>query len=748
MFRRARGPWWGEGRGWLGFWGGVVSLGIGGLILWTRLAGLEGWSEEGGPYRVGDHWILTGYDAYHFLAEAREWGREPVGERQVPDPRRFYPEYLYGEGEFRGDWRGYGPSVWVGSLAAATGKSVDGWAFWSPVVWAFLVPVPLVFFFWRLGFPLVGVGAGVVGMLTVEALARVAAGRLDTDAGLLFFPAVAACFLGGLYGRGSFWRAALVAAVGGGLAAWALDAWYGKVALSFLVGIGLAGVLVGRVVREARERERAVGKGRSAIRLLVPLAVFVVFLGPSAWERAVGEVVEFFEVRVVPGGEGAGLVVESAEEEHAGAVEGVYDPSGAVVWETVQEARKLQGWRDWSERLGGGPWLLGLALVGTAALLLLQPWLLAPWVGYVVLGSLAVAEGQRFVLFLGPVLGMGLGYALHLGWGGFREVRSRWGRKGEGAAREARSWRGLRMALGAWLVGVLLVLGWAGPPGTWTGPQPVLHPEVVRGLEEWERDRPQDAVLVSWWDLGYGLRERTGRAIAIDGGTQFSSRARLLATALASRVRPLPAIVALAYARLGNARTEAIAKRAGMSWASVPQWREALEKMGPDGSARPVYLLFSTDLYAKLPSLWWVGTRQDPVLGARVPAFDLLEVVAADRQTLRIKVREQGERAGVSPAEVDLRRGTWEEGRGLRRVVLIRDGEVFAEEDFQRWGRPSLLVLFRGNEIFSAVRVSEPLFHSNFVQWFLLGRAPPGWVAEDWVRFPYLRAYRVEMEKR
>ena len=745
MFRRARGPWWEAGSRSAAVGGVVVSLGIGGLILWTRLMGLGGWTEEESPYRVGDHWILTGYDAYHFLAEAREWAREPVGKRPSPDPQRFYPEFLYGEGEFTGEWRGYGPSVWVGRLAAVTGQSEDWWAFWSPVVWAFLVPVPLVFFFGRLGYPLVGVGAGIVGMLTVEAVARLAAGRLDTDAGLLFFPAVAACFLSALYGRGSFWRAALLAAVGGGLSAWALDAWYGKVALSLLVGIGMAGVLAGRILRDGWKGERVIGSGRNAIRLVLALVVFRVFLGPSAWERATREVVDFFAAREVPEEEGMSGGLQRGEEEEPGVGERIYDPSGAVVWATVQEARKLQGWKDWSGRLGGPSWMLGLALVGTVALLLLQPWLLAPWTGYLVLGSLAFAEGQRFVLFLGPLLGMGLGYALHLGWGGIRAVGSRWVRNRKGAPYEGGSWRPLLTALGVLLVGVLLVLGWAGPPGTWAGPQPVLHPEVVRGLEEWESEWPADAVLFSWWDGGYGLRERTGRAIAIDGGTQFSSRARLLATALAGRVRPLPAIVALAYARLGNARTEEIAERVGMSWESVPQWRAALGRAGSEESARPVYLVFSTDLYAKLPSLWWVGTRQDPVLGARVPSFDLLEVVGADREELRIAVREEGEGASVAPAAVDLRRGVWEGGTELRRVVLVREGEVFAEQDFQRWGQPSLVVLFRGSEIFSALRVSEPLYQSNFVQWFLLGRAPPGWVTEDMVRFPYLRAYRLRI---
>ncbi|NJB68664.1 hypothetical protein GGQ74_002337 [Desulfobaculum xiamenense] len=133
-----------------------------------------------------------------------------------------------------------------------------------------------------------------------------------------------------------------------------------------------------------------------------------------------------------------------------------------------------------------------------------------------VLGTMAFLSA-RFMLFLVPVVGIGVGVAVHEAWVLAAQVR-RWRRVAQGAV--------ALVALGVVSVPVMGAFHSATPP-VFAKPEALLASVL--------REAPAgDTVVWAWWDYGYMLKYFSGRRPYFDGGSQDPVNTFTAAWALAA----------------------------------------------------------------------------------------------------------------------------------------------------------------------------------------------------------------------
>lgn len=326
-----------------------------------------------------------------------------------------------------------------------------------------LFAIPLLLYFHELRLPAAGLVGAWVGTLSVEYFTRTSLGRIDTDLLILFFPLIASLSIYRIRDGSLIVGSALA-----GLSMLLFHWWYFHSGFQLVYLATLVGCLW---VWKKTHREIAIAAGIYAL----CANPYLVLLGVKGLLR--------FATKLGGGGEGLG--------------------------ETMLETRGLPFAEIGGRVLETGP----LAWVGLVAFfaLAIRRWRhLLPLSPLVVLGFLAPFGGARMTLFLGPWVGVGFGYLLHLGVE--RIVPERW--------REVTA-----LGAGAVLIAVLWPLTAADHV-----PRPRPSAALQQAIAEAAEAIPAGSPVISWWDHGY-LIQRAGRAATLhDGGAK--ARTREIARAL------------------------------------------------------------------------------------------------------------------------------------------------------------------------------------------------------------------------
>ena len=95
-------------------------------------------------------------------------------------------------------------------------------------------------------------------------------------------------------------------------------------------------------------------------------------------------------------------------------------------------------------------------------------------------------------------------------------------------------------------------------------------------------------------------------------------------------------------------------------------------------------------------------------------------------------------------ATIDLKAGKINNQVALKRLLFIRYGKVFREQELGHPQGYSLQLLVAGNQIVEVQLIDEVVFLSNYNQMFLLGRYREDLYEETYNAFPFSRLYRVK----
>jgi len=149
----------------------------------------------------------------------------------------------------------------------------------------------------------------------------------------------------------------------------------------------------------------------------------------------------------------------------------------------------------------------------------------------------------------------------------------------------------------------------------------------------------------------------------------------------------------------------------------------------------PIYLFFTADMTGKYGAISKLGSWDIVNGGSKPRGYQNL----ACNKITNVAMDCRG-------AKIDLKAGKINNQVSLKRMVFIRDGKVSREQEFGHAQGYSLQLLVAGNQIVEVQLIDEVVFRSNYNQMFLLGRYREDLYEETYNAFPFSRLFRVKYQ--
>ncbi len=465
------------------------------VCLTFRLLEIPAWNSS--AFKFGGEYLMATHDAYAWLA-----GAEGVNRKT-----------------------GSGFSRMLAFMHQLTGFDPANIGFWVPALMAPLVVLPLALLSWLKRQPEAGAVSGVMAAGCLGFLLRTRVGFADTDVLALFFPVAIACGLliwlssicRGNWRKGKNEEAPpsaslflfLSGAVGIGLLVQGYGFFYGKIQVAlaligfaFILGMffasrsvyprfilgfaalvassfgGWPGLALGAVVCAAAKYKARIFENWSVIAVFAALTL--VFAGGDMLNLFLGafsKLLGYAKVSTAEFSDNSSLKLPA-------------------IAQSVREAQNVN-WGAMISRTSGGWWIFWPAFAGYVYLVWKRPLFLIflPLLG---LGIASVKLGNRFAMFGGAGLGVGLGFGLNRLLLDLNQPRLR-----------------------RWLVQIALCALVSLP--LWNvadslRPSPILPPVYAKTLQQVGEKVPENAQLWQWWDYGYAAQYYAGKRVFGDGG--------------------------------------------------------------------------------------------------------------------------------------------------------------------------------------------------------------------------------------
>ncbi|MFZ5765147.1 MAG: STT3 domain-containing protein [Thermodesulfobacteriota bacterium] len=491
--------------------------------LFVRLDDLRQWQAQPERAFFQEEPLLTNQDGYYYLYLARDLVQgtyDAVDEkRAVPDyPKRPTPPPLL--------------SVLAAAIQQVTGASLNWIAVIVPALLGVLLALPVYLFGRICGGPVMGITAALTALLSEYYVYRSGLGWFDTDGmNVTFTMASAALFLCFALVREKRRYGYLVA----GFACCVLFLWWWDSTPYVVIAISLAPLLLA-LLFFYRPPVREGGVVYGLIGLGVLLSLF--WLGWDAPLRVVKAIVSQFGYIAKEASESGfpNMSISVSEQERSSLLE--------IVSMTTQNV-----------------FVFFLAVLGLIALAVRKPkesvFLLVP----VALALLSLLYADRFLIFLAPVLGLGLGFVVATVW----RLQHKW-------------------AFCA-VLAPLLVIGASAPAmikNIRTTYWPKMHPLVISGMDVVARQTPENAVVWAWWDVGYPLRYWGDRGTVSDGTYHGGELAVYNAIPLATDDFRLSANFIQFYATRGEKGVRELRKALGNDKAKTFTFLKQVLAAGPE----------------------------------------------------------------------------------------------------------------------------------------------------------------------
>jgi undecaprenyl-diphosphooligosaccharide---protein glycotransferase len=716
---------------------GAVLLGVFAVSTWTRYQQFATWEKTPGVYFVGERPMMTTLDAPHWLRVAREYNdgvfRQKNGLRQYPERTDDFREQGVPE-KYRDVLEGkdidMGLMVMtyrdVPLLSYLIAHLAPFFNFNYYLAGTLLIPLfaslfilPLgIYFFW-IGVPLSGLLGGLVGTFAGGYYMRSAIGRIDTDMLNLFFPVIAGLLIF-LAGRAKTERSVLFYAVGAGLSLFLFQWWYGKAGFT-LVYFAL---LVFHLFLQ-----------RVSLRTIILSAfLFVLCVQPSTYMDGTRNIQSFVKGYF------------SIEETRKAAIGNTIQATFPNTMNTISEVAHVT-MSEVLRRVLSNTTMGWIGLLGFFSLTVFKWRVLLPLVPILALGLLSFQSSNRFIMYLAPFIGIGLGWLINIfinyifyfstskgtivhkinGDGINRERRKEKGGNIPEVEIEATTYRYINLGRQIVLYFGMGVFFWliSGQTAISFVPGPSINTRLYATFLEVKKRIPDNAALLTWWDYGYAITDATGLATFHDGSSQQSPKTYFIARGLISEDQDELYDITQYLATEGNR---------GISENNTSP--EALLTAVRDPQLKPwdpIYLFFTADMTGKYGAISKLGSWDIVNGGSKPRGYQNLSCNKITNDEMNCR-----------GAKIDLKAGKINNQVALKRMVFIRDGQVLREQKFEHAQGYTLQLLVAGQQIVEVQLIDEVVFRSNYNQMFLLGKYREDLYEETYNAFPFSRLYRVK----
>merc|ERR1711991_1091690 len=405
---------------------------------------------------------------------------------------------------------------------------------------------------------------------------------------------------------------------------------------------------------------------------------------------------------------------------------------------------------------------------GFALLAFLRWRVLIPLLPMLALGLLGFQTSRRFIMFLAPLIGVGLGFLLSLGlfWileilrttiktneseienqnqknsGQPESIKISTSKKGKQKENTKLKNQNLESSgqmkqpssnnfdLFKWLTQpwfretlvygstALLFFGISTQTAISFVPRPSIPTQLYSTFDEVSKRVPPDSALLTWWDFGFALIDATKLATFHDGSSQFSPKPNEL-----SNITQYLATEGNRGINDNNSSPEALLE-AVRNPVDVP-WD-------------PVYLLFTADMIGKYGAFSKIGSWNLAKGGSQPKGYQNLS-----SQSIEENVMTCGK------TKVDLNQGRINQRVPLKRVVQVMGGRMVGEKKYPNRNGYTLQIIMANPRQFSEIQLMEDdVYLSNFNQMFLLGKFDPEYFEETLNAFPMSRLFRFKFPQK
>jgi len=398
----------------------AVSVGV-------RYQQFETWKLNPQAYFVGERPMMTTLDAPYWLRWAREYNKR---KDRLKSGLRGYPESTPIFGKRNLDKLALPTKYKDESPSLSSSTNLDSFpqnpgisyrdvpllsfliAHLSPLfnynyyltgtllipVFASLFILPLGIYFFRIGEPVSGLLGGLIGTFAGGYYMRSSIGRIDTDMLNLFFPVLAGVFIL-LAGKVKSERLILLYALGSGLSMFLLDWWYDKPGFTLVYFSVLVFSLFVQKIRFQT--------------ILLSGLLFVLCSFPANFMNGSASVQSFLK---------GYFIIEAAQETaQETAQEGVYVssnnpaifPNTRTTISEVNHVPMLEVFR----RVLSNTTVVWIGFLGILGMFIFKWRVLLPLLPMLALGLFSFQSSNRFIMYLAPFIGIGLGWLFQLGIG-------------------------------------------------------------------------------------------------------------------------------------------------------------------------------------------------------------------------------------------------------------------------------------------------------------------------------------------
>jgi len=398
----------------------AVSVGV-------RYQQFETWKLNPQAYFVGERPMMTTLDAPYWLRWAREYNKR---KDRLKSGLRGYPESTPIFGKRNLDKLALPTKYKDESPSLSSSTNLDSFpqnpgisyrdvpllsfliAHLSPLfnynyyltgtllipVFASLFILPLGIYFFRIGEPVSGLLGGLIGTFAGGYYMRSSIGRIDTDMLNLFFPVLAGVFIL-LAGKVKSERLILLYALGSGLSMFLLDWWYDKPGFTLVYFSVLVFSLFVQKIRFQT--------------ILLSGLLFVLCSFPANFMNGSPSVQAFLK---------GYFIIEAAQETaQETAQEGVYVssnnpaifPNTRTTISEVNHVPMLEVFR----RVLSNTTVVWIGFLGILGMFIFKWRVLLPLLPMLALGLFSFQSSNRFIMYLAPFIGIGLGWLFQLGIG-------------------------------------------------------------------------------------------------------------------------------------------------------------------------------------------------------------------------------------------------------------------------------------------------------------------------------------------
>jgi len=650
--------------------------------VYPRIAQYEDWLES--PERFFSRGVpVAGTDSYLFFRYAKEYERgQAPGDR---DRLRNFPD---------GGERLPTPALSTAMVAISrwTGLDIYRAGLWITIVSSSLFVFPLGVYCFRLESPLSGIWGALVGSFGTNYYLRTAVHRVDTDGGNLFFLWLVSLLVLEVGLRSEQRRARLATAALAGLCLQAFCVWYAQP--------GFVAVFVGSLVVYLFAR-------RTDTRTLLLLsAVVVLFADPSLLHRASLDLQEFLQRYVLARG-----------NDPAALRGGLLFPS---ILGEIAELRRL----PLLESLGqatGHPAVGVLGLVGFVLFALGRPIEAIPLLPLLALAVLGLVSAQRFLMYLGPFLGIGCGWLIT------SMLRGVWRRIGVLATLPPARSSSVALLVGVAPLAVLL------PATTFFAiPQPTIPLELLASLQRMGDRLPAETAIVHTWGHGYLVTALTGAATFNDGFDPDPVVEQLVDRGLTDADPAVLHDLTSFIATLGRRGIDAAIERES----SYPGLLRSAKGSEPPAEVR-LFVLLTGEMVIRFGDLWQKGRWNFDTKSGSREGYDV-------RHCVPIRAGLRCSKPGKPDLSVDLEQGRVNARAPLARFVRVVAGRVVEERSYPHPGGIWMQLLESDAGEPHTLHILRPeVFESNFNQMYALARFDPERFRLVFDEFPVARLYQV-----